>query len=298
MGNWTIHSILPPALPLPIEPNRGGYTLTMRESAGADAALAELAEDDGDSRQADTGRAHVGWGSFRNLDIAAARRSSWVLLLDINRHQFRVWEGVRQAMDDPACKDAAAFVAAVVPLLPHQPRLRQFVPDTHDWLLGDLDRPESWLYRDRPERFRHIRDLFRTGRVATGCVDLRAPADHGIFHQMAERIEAATARGAAEFDTLYVSNLPWMLAQREGFFGESNAQLAAPGNADVLAQVRGNLAAIAPRFRHVVEAGQLAPTSHQDDLQWRTGVLSPEAFLDQSYWTTLTPVSGAFRSLA
>src|SRR5262245_49979551 len=123
MANWNIHDILPTALPAPIEPDRGGYTLTMRESSGAEAVIAQLA-----AKEIEAGRVHVGWGSFRNLDISVARRSSWLLLLDINRHQFRVWEGIRAAMDDPACVDATSFVDIVVPLLPHEPRLRQFSP--------------------------------------------------------------------------------------------------------------------------------------------------------------------------
>lgn len=292
MDNWTIHNILPDALPAPMEPDRGGYTLTMRESSGAGEVLARLVAD-----ATDGGRVHVGWGSFRNLDIAAVRRSSWVLLLDINRHQFRVWEGVAAAMDDPRCIDAESFVKVVVPLLPHQPRLRQFSPSTESWLTGDRKRPGSWLFDDRPDRFRWIRDLFRQGKVAMGCVDLRASPDSGVFAEMAKRMGSASADCDVEFDTLYVSNLPWMLAQREGFFGESNAQFAHDGAESVLEQVRDNLLPIATRFRHVISAGCLASTSQKGDLQWQTQLLTPAEFVDQRYWSVLAPVSGPFRSL-
>lgn len=291
MADWTIHRILPPGLPEPIDPDRGGYTLTMRETTGAEATLAALRDETPAGR-----RVHVGWGSFRNLDIAAARRSRWVLLLDINRHQFRVWDGVRAALADELCRDPTSFVEIVEPLLPHQPRLRQFAESTREWLRGDLDREESWLNRSRPERFAWVRALFREDRVATGCIDLRSP-DGSHFAAMAARLASAAAAGEAEFDTLYVSNLPWMLAQREGFFGESNATFAPAGEGSVIRLVHRNLAHIAGYFRHVVSAAQLAACSRAEDLQWRTEALTPAAFLADDYWSPLAPVSGAFRSL-
>lgn len=270
-----ISALLPPGLPAPSAPDRGGYTVTMRESGGADEVLAALA-----AEPSVKGRVHVGWGSFRNLDIAAARRSSAVLLLDINLHQFRVWDAVGGALRDPACADAAAFVDLADPLLPSEPRLRQFAESTREWLLADCDRPGSWLAD--ADRFTWVRDLFREGRVVTGCLDLRD--DSGLFARFAERLAGGRC------DTLYLSNLPWMLAQREGFFGEADD----PGT---LGQARANLARIAPRFAHVVEAGHLATTSKPGDLQWRTQLFAPSEFLADAYWAGLEPVAGPFRSL-
>lgn len=291
-AEWNPRQILPPGLPAPIDPDRGGYTVTMRESAGAEEALALL------GTEAPAGkRVHVGWGSFRNLDIAAARRSAAAVLLDINRHQFRVWEAVRAALLDEACTDPVSFVEIVAPLLPHRPRLRQFVPDTKAWLLGDLDRAGSWLNRHEVERFAWIRGLFRDDLVATGCIDLRAAPDADLFAAMARRIDCAAAEQQVRFDTLYVSNLPWMLAQREGFFGESHADFAPAGEGKVVDLVHRNLGLLAPRFRHVVSAAQLAQSARPDDLQWHTEVLDPASFLGDAYWARLEPVSGAFRSL-
>jgi hypothetical protein len=127
--------------------------------------------------------------------------------------------------------------------------------------------------------------------VATGCIDLRASPDSGTFAEMGRRIERAAIGGDARFDTLYVSNLPWMLAQREGFFGESNAQFAA-GSDGVLAQVRENLETIVPYFRHIVAAGHLAGTSREANLQWETRLLTPSAFLDRA-WRRSAVRSGA-----
>jgi hypothetical protein len=276
MDGGNIAELLPEGLSAPIAPDRGGYTVTMRESAGTDETLAALA---GEGASAE--RIHVGWGSFRNLDIAVARRSVGLLLLDINLHQFRVWDAVRVALLDPACVDAEAFVELVEPLLPKEPRLRQFVPSTRDWLMSDLDRPGSWL----GDGFEWVRDLFRAGRVATGCIDLRDGGD--LFARFAERLEGQS------LDTLYVSNLPWMLAQGESFFGE----IVQSGPEEV-AQARANLALIAPRFVHVIEAGHLAADSRPDDLQWQTRALAPSAFLAEEYWEPLRPVTGQFRSLS
>jgi hypothetical protein len=131
--------------------------------------------------------------------------------------------------------------------------------------------------------------------VATGCLDLRASPDDGRFAEMGQHIASASA--SRSFDTLYVSNLPWMLAQREGFFGEDNTRFTAGRREAVIAQVRANLAAIAPHFRHVVAAGQLAENSRADDLQWETRLLTAEALLDPRYWSVLEPVGGPFRSL-
>ena len=193
MPDWTIQNLLPADAPPPLEPDRGGYTLTMRECSGAEDVLERLRSVGPD----DSRRAHVGWGSFRNLDIAAARRSSWLLLLDVNIHQFRVWEAVRTALRDPAATDAGAFINLVLPLLPTQPRLRQFATSTRTWLTGDLERPGSWLFAERPKRFAWIQGLFRDGRAAVGCMDLRGvpQGDADPFSSMAGHMADAVRQG-------------------------------------------------------------------------------------------------------
>lgn len=291
MPEWTIQSLLPGDAPPPLEPDRGGYTLTMRECSGAEDVLQRLQSAGAD----DPRRAHVGWGSFRNLDIAAARRSSWLLLLDVNIHQFRVWEAVRAALCDSAATDAGAFIDLVLPLLPTRPRLRQFATSTRTWLTGDLERPGSWLFAERSERFTWIRSLFREGRAAVGCMDLRGVpgSDGDPFRSMAAHMAAATRDGIVDLDTLYVSNIPWMLAQDLGFFGESHGVYLRPGASRVLDQVHANLRAVAPAFRQVVSAAHLRPDATSDNLQWHTEILSPGAFLDDAYWTPLVPLASA-----
>lgn len=93
MSEWHVNRVLPDRLLPPLEPDRGGYTLTMRECSGSEQVLEWLAQEPPDPGKA---RVHVGWGSFRNLDVAGARRSGWILLLDVNRHQFRVCAPTKQ----------------------------------------------------------------------------------------------------------------------------------------------------------------------------------------------------------
>lgn len=278
-------AILPDRLPPPLEPDRGGYTLTMRECCGAERVLERLAQGlPGDG----AARVHMGWGSFRNLDAAAARQSEWVVLLDVNRHQFSVWRAVAGALCDPAVEDPASFVDAVVPRLPATPRLRQFADSTRRWLGGDLERPGSWLFLGAPERFRHVSGLFRRGRVATACVDLRGGRGGArIFEQLAARMRAAQAAGRATFDTLYVSNIPWMLAQPRGFFDEPHAAHVADPQRPVLVAVRENLARIAPCFAHVISAARLRADAPLDNLQWCSELLSPTEFLAPDYWVAI-----------
>lgn len=291
-SSWSVGNLLPLPEMKPMAPDRGGYTLTMRECAGSEECLAFLeSETDGNGSGA---RLHIGWGSFRNLDVIAARRSRWALLLDVNLHQFRVWEAVRRALQIAA--DPMAFVEAVTSLLPTQPRLRQFSTSTHTWLRGEFERPGSWLFEARPDRYRHVRAIFGEGRLATACADLRAPrpADgEGWFDALANRLQHAPAEGAVT-DTLYVSNIPWMLAQPTGFFGESHAPFAVAGTS-LLQQVRSNLAATAKPFRHVVSAMRLRPDATADNLQWFTEIQRPAAFLDERNWSGLTQPPSAAR---
>lgn len=283
---WGVAQLVPEPAMQPLVPDRGGYTLTMRECAGADETLVALAQEVS-GIPGPGHRLHAGWGSFRNLDIAAARRSRWLLLLDVNAHQFRVWDAVARVL--PAARDAADFVQRVVPELPHVPRLRQFADSAERWLRGDLERPGSWLFEGTPERFEHMRELFAAGRAATACMDLRGGrnAGTGPFAALAERLRAAGEQAGVEVDTLYVSNIPWMLSQATGFFGESHEPHTPEHAASVLQSVHENLAQIAPQFRWVVQAMHLRADATPENLQWLTQLQPPDAFLAQENWQSL-----------
>jgi len=265
----------------PLAPDRGGYTLTMRECAGAEEALAVL-EQEAETLDPGEMRLHLGWGSFRNLDLVAARRSGAALLLDVNVHQVRVWEAVRAALIGSA--DASAFIGQVVPKLPHAPRLRQFSESTPGWLRGDLERPGSWLCAARPERFRHVRELFAAGRVATASLDLRGGSPGGRrFDFLAHELQTT---GLA-LDTVYLSNIPWMLAQPLGFFGENHEPFLAEPRLSPLQNVHAHLGRFIRRARWVVSAMRLRADASPDNLQWTTELLRPEEFFAADAWSAL-----------
>jgi hypothetical protein len=230
---------------------------------------------------------HIGWGSFRNLDIVAARGSGAALLLDINVHQLRVWRAVLTALQ--AARTPTRFLETVVPMLPQRPKLRQFSDDTRAWLLTETRREGSWLQASRPERYEHIRKLAIDGMIAVGCLDMRGGVSgDGRFTRLAAKLDVARQAGF-EPDTLYVSNVPWMLAQPHGFFGEDHSQFLPEERAgSAITRARANLAEIAPYFRNIVCAIHFAPHSRPDDLHWETRLLTPGEFIADASWRELT----------
>ncbi|HEX5373390.1 MAG TPA: hypothetical protein VFW84_11725 [Aquabacterium sp.] len=283
MVDWNAERLLFEDLPPPLVPDRGGYTLTMRECRGAAEALASLAA--GRGPQSAGPRLHVGWGSFRNLDIVAARRADAVLLLDINWHQFRVWAALSEALCRPEARTPAALVDLLVPLLPQTPPLRQFARSAHQWLRGDLERPGSWLWAEDVAGYEWVRERIRMGCMSTAALDLRggaAGASH--FARLAARLRLAVEQAGVVPDTLYVSNLPWMMGLPQGFFGERHSDHGSAGTEPVLQQVHHHLACLAPLFNWVVSAARLCDDATADNLQWETRVLTPEAFLAGDDW--------------
>jgi len=270
---------------MPLSPDRGGYTLTMRECAGAEEALAFL-EQQGAPRDPGGERLHLGWGSFRNLDLVAARRSAAALLLDVNVHQVRVWEAVRAAL--PGSADAPAFIEDVVAKLPQKPRLRQFADTALGWLQGDLERPGSWLCEAHPERFQHVRRLFAAGRVATASLDLRGGGPGSRrFDLLAHELQAARRDAGLALDTVYISNIPWMLAQPLGFFGESHEAFLAQPQLSPLENVHAHLSRFIRQASWVVSAMRLRADAGPDNLQWATELLRSEEFLAADAWEAL-----------
>lgn len=288
MAAWPVTNLLPDDPAEPMAPDRGGYTLTMRECRGTEAVLGMLAQtrDQAGGRP----RLHLGWGSFRNLDIVAARQSDAVLLLDVNVHQFRVWGAVQWALRHPGARNPEAWVDLVLPKLPTSPPLRQFSASTRDWLRGDLERPGSWLYAADAVGFEWVRERVRAGHMAMTCLDMRggrSGADR--FLDLSRRLRLGAETHGVCADTLYVSNLPWMLGRPTGFFGErheEHTQEAEGGG--VLVQVRRHLSLLAPHFGWVISAGCLCDDATADNLQWHTQALPPAVFMAEAHWARIS----------
>jgi len=264
-----------------LDTGRGGYTVTMRESWGTEPVLRRLLWSRA-SDQTEGGRLHLGWGSFRNLDIIAARQSGYAILCDINVHQFAVWRAVRTAVIE-AC-DGSDFIGRVVPLLPMNPPLRQFHTSTSDWLKADGQRRGSWLNDQAPERFFHIQSLLRNGRIVEFPLDMRSGDGEGnLFCSLSDSILHYSVLARIRPDTLYVSNIPWMMARPSGFFGEQHRGYLTDGRT-ALEQARHNLSLLAPLFSFVVSASRLSPLSSPSDLQWRTELSDANSFLSCEEW--------------
>jgi len=252
----------------PLRPDRGGYTVTMREDENTAAVLRFLA-----CLPRQGIRLHLGWGSFRNLDIMAARRSDYAVLCDINLHQFRVWRAVRHAIVGAA--NADQFLTGVVRRLPRRPPLRQFVQDPHFWLAAEWDRAESWLYRGAPERYAHIRRCFLERRIRHVCLNLIAPPVS--FRSLATKLAAHARIGPWHLDTIYVSNIPFMLQRPRGFFDEPlPAGVQHPR--DVSGRILANLSALPWQAAWVITAEHAASHSRPEDRQWRTELYRAEAY--------------------
>lgn len=261
----------------PLRPTRGVYTLTVREDWATANVLRRLAA----GARSPAGL-HIGWGSFRNLDIVAARRSRCVLLFDINHHQLQVWRAVEKAI--LAADSALECTVILDRLLPRDPPLRQFSESTVGWLQGDMARAQSWLWRRAPERFHHVKSLFEAGRVGLAALDIRGciPGKDGAcadpFDNLARRLRQLDRRHGIRLDTLYISNIPHALKSKSGFHGEDNEAWNL-----TIRDVRGgrrklsayermwqNLEKIAPPGTLLISAESLSPRSLPNDLQWRT----------------------------
>jgi hypothetical protein len=271
-----------------IEPDRGGYTITMRETEGAAECLQRL---EASTDKASNMRIHAGWGSFRNLDIAAARKSQGLLLFDVSRHQLRIWETVATILGSKSGATSASFVAALAVALPEHPPSRRFISDLAQWLASDLNRAESWLNPLEPQRFAHIRSLFMNNFVSIACVDIMDDAPGRPVHTLTQAITRAASAGGGLLDTLYLSNLPWILLQPDAFYG-----LAEPdeGVGKRRQRLRATFSAIAAPFDHVIVAARQTTRSRPACRSWQTELLRPSA-LDESFWADLRRARGPYR---
>jgi hypothetical protein len=286
MVNWTLGQLIGQDWTPPLHTDRGGYTVTMRETSGSEQVIRALRQKSL-SNTTNTGKLHLGWGSFRNLDIMAARQCQWGLLLDINIHQFTVWDAVFEALRQTDRQED--FVDCVVPLIPDSPKPRQFANSTSHWLKADFLRPDSWLNFEHPDRFSHIQRMVIEGRIITACLDMRGSTNgHSpLFDELAQNLKVARELGVS-LDTLYVSNIPWMLNQQEGFFGESHQLHLHDQSVQATRQAKHNLQKIVQEECHIISAMHLTPTATAENLHWDTRLYTPAQFFSDAVWQEMS----------
>jgi hypothetical protein len=248
-----------------LHPARGGYTASMREEEGAEDALRLLGESPNDGAP----RLHLGWGSFRNLDIVVARRSRFAILCDVSQRQLDVWSRVAALLALVTTRDR--FIDRLPEVLPREPRPRFFGADLRSWLHADSKRPGSWLGCD--ERFAFVRELFAADRVALLCIDLRDGG--GAVADLLTCCETVASAGVARPDTLYLTNLLYMLAQPRGFFGEAHLDGRVPAD---LSRVLGHVERLGAPFRQVITAHRLREPVDPANLRWVTECFDQREF--------------------
>ena len=273
-----------------LSPDRGGYTITMREDPGTDSVLQQLAADD-----PAPGRMHMGWGSFRNLDIIAARSSACALIFDLNQHQLVIWHTLAETIVD--CGTAEELISRLTIGLPDKPRLRRFTDTVEAWLRSDLGRAESWLCSNNTRHFKYIRGLFRKRAIGIACLDICECEPHrdqplrtGFTRLAGTCRQLQSSRGIFP-DTLYISNIPYMLRNNSGFFGKPEWRWVSdahsrndPTTGDTaLRKMWDNLRGVVGPGALTVQAAQLAEGFTDEDPQWQTSINTFEQASTQGY---------------
>lgn len=271
-------AFLPRILSRPILPFRGAYTVTMREdegSAGALDTLSSLLED----VEPTIPRLHLGWGSFRNLDIVAARKSSYAIVCDLNLRQIELWSRCKAII--ALAQTPRHFVELFADTEPTQPPLRRHSSSISDWLGNELSRRQSWL--GSAAAYAHIRQMVLESRFELLCCDLRDYAKQDgatVFQQLGQALRRMRQSGFCQPDTLYLSNIPWMLMNPQGFFGEAHG----PGETeDGFRLMVNNLEEIALLFYRIVSAHRPTDASTTANRQWQTLLYEPTVFFEHLY---------------
>jgi len=269
---------LPQILSRPILPFRGAYTVTMREDQGTEDVLRALSSSlTGADR--DLPRLHLGWGSFRNLDIVAARQSSFAIICDLNLRQIDIWSRFKAII--AVAQTTEQFVELFANTAPTQPKLRRHNESIAAWLGNELVRPHSWL--GSTEAYMHVRKIVLENRFELLCCDLRDQLRHenkSLFQRLSDALLRMRQLRFCEPDTLYLSNIPWMMMNDRGFFGEPHSASEAANGFGLMIK---NLTEIAPSFHHVVSAHRQTNASSPTNRQWQTNLYKPKVLLEQLY---------------
>lgn len=262
-----------------ILPNRGGYTATMRESSNSERVLIELKEM---SFNSDTKKKlHVGWGSYRNLDIIVATKCDYGIICDVSLRQIDLWSKTFSAILLSSTPND--FIETISEILPKNPRPRYFGNSLEEWLKKSQKDLESWLSEQK--KFDYIKNLVKKDRIQLICCDIREQDTlhkKSTISELIQSINKLQKKNICYPYTLYLTNLPWMMKNEKGFFGENhnlsiNNDLGSLGFEYTL----NNLKILSPLFKKIISAHKLAHDSKIDNLQWETNIYSSESLIKE-----------------
>jgi hypothetical protein len=263
-----------------IVPNHGHYSVTLRETEGSNKVLNELLKEKINNNDSKA-KLHFGWGSYRNFDIMASRHSDYAIIADVSLRQFDMWHttfGVLRQVNSP--KEFIEFFSTIIRKNP-RPRFPQKSGYSFkEWLSIDLQREMSWL--SNMDSFLHIKNLVLQDKIEIISCDIRDRVQYDekyFFTLLSDLFKKMQIDEFAFLDTLYVSNLPWMMKNESGFFGEIHTEGSYNAQFPGYSMMLENLKMITPLFKKVISAHKLASNSSPDSVQWKTELFEPNEFI-------------------
>jgi hypothetical protein len=276
-GILTLASFLPQINSRIILPNRGGYTITMRENSGTKEIINALSEQ---TLESNFPQLHVGWGSYRNLDIITTRKSKYAIICDVNMRQLDIWSKTFMAI--MLSNNAEEFIEFMYRSLPKAPRPRYFGSSLKEWFYQNKKSKESWM--NSHEKFVYVKDMVESNRIELMSCDIRENKNldgKSIFSELNQSLQKMKDVGFCIPDTLYLTNLPWMMKRETGFFGEKHSDKNSVAPSAGFELMLNNLKILAPQFKHVISSHKLARNSIDNDLQWHTQLYTAENILNE-----------------
>jgi hypothetical protein len=264
-----------------LSPLQGGYSATLRETTGLAQVLEALSQKD--TAQKNTmPKLHLGWGSYRNLDIAAACQSDYVMICDVSVRQMEMWFSTLAAIR--IANNPEEFVKVLATLMKSKTRPRYPIatePVFEKWLHQDTDRQTSWLHSS--EKYKHIQKLVLEERIEILCCDILEENSNNsphVYDELNRCLSTMKMDGFASPHTVYFSNLAWIMKDNGHFFDPHANPVPEPMH--FLPKYRlmlKNLKTIVPHFENVISAHQLADTSSATNIHWQTHLFDGAEFI-------------------
>ena len=206
--------------------NEGSPYIVSNES-GTDTTLKSL-------RRENTGRGdvHVGVAGLFNLDVIAARRSFYGVMVDRDNKISRFFEELGRIIQGASTRED--FITKFLEFI-ESPKGSGYISSKE--LRKDLLNPNGWLANE--ESFAYIKKMFQEKRLFFYRVDLR---NNDVFGKISEWLDENGLR----VDTLYISNI------RDWFFKNSKGKIL-QGYNDALNR---SLSLIADSRTQIIESGE------------------------------------------